>query len=108
MTGLRFWRHLLAAPVFLGLAVFSAGCGGDKKEPASGKAKDSGGSKASSSTKAAGKSEKTALTAATGTLKGKVTLDGETPKPRDLKPDMEKQKDKDHCLKMDPKNDMTD
>lgn len=111
MTGLRFWRNLMAVPMFLGLVVIAGGCGGgDKKDSGSGvtKPKEGSGSSStgsSSGSKTATKGDKTALTAAmTGSIKGKVTVDGAVPEPKDLDAAMKAKAEFSHCLKDNPKN----
>jgi len=98
MSRYRLWGSIALTPVICALLVL-AGCSGDKKADRAG-----GGGKADEgdSVKPAAKKEWTPIKSTqTGTLKGKVTFAGaEIPKPRDLKPEMEKrQEDKDHCLK---------
>jgi hypothetical protein len=91
------WAVALLIPAATLVAV---GCGGgdkqDKPKTQTPAVKPGGEGK----TAATGAGDKTALeVTATGTLKGKVTYDGNPPTPVDQTPLMEKQGDKSHCLK---------
>lgn len=96
MKRLRFWGAALLAPA---LTVFLAGCGDKSKEApkaASGETKKSGDATAKPVTTGG---EKTPVEGkGVASLKGKVTYDGTPPAPKDLKPEMEKQQDKSHCV----------
>jgi hypothetical protein len=83
------------------VVLWATGCG-DKQDVPKPQAKstDKSGAATGKGGGAAGAAELTAVKGTgVATLKGKVTYDGDAPTPRDLKPDMEKQQDKDHCLK---------
>src|SRR5262249_50061925 len=84
------------------LAVVLAGCGGDKDNApkSTGAAKSGGGGGGGGGKFASSSGGAKAPLEATGvcTLKGKVTYDGDPPKRADLKPAIEMQQDKNHCL----------
>lgn len=97
-------RHRLAAFALLPAAIvlFSIGCGGTT-DPAKPPGPSTGPTTSSDDKKAStpggsGKGKEELASTGWGTLKGKVTLVGDKPKVEDLKPEMEKQKDKDRCL----------
>lgn len=103
MQRYRTWTLLALLPAF---ALFVLGCGGDKQDkpktepgpkPSASGHGDKGGGAAAAKGAAGGMTAVEGTGAAT--LKGKVTYDGTPPPPADLKPFMEKQQDKDHCLK---------
>jgi len=98
------WRSI--ACVSAVFAAFTlAGCGGDKGGEKTSGGGGSGGSKVTEGggSKSTPAGEKTAIEGkGTATLKGKVTYGGATvPTRKDLKPEMEKQGDKSHCVKGD-------
>lgn len=97
----------VAAVAFcLASAVAVTGCAGEKpKERSEARSTTSGGADEKTVSKGEAKSatssgakEQLASTGS-GTLRGKVTFDGDPPAPADLKPVMEAQQDKSHCLK---------
>jgi len=88
---------LMAVPVIATLVV-APGCGDNKSGPGPG-------ASSPATTQPAASGEKTAVEGkGLATIKGKITYDGDAPKANDIKGQIEKQDDKAHCLKDDPKN----
>jgi hypothetical protein len=102
MRRYRVWAVLSLVPA---VALWVTGCGDKGDTPKAGPGPQGKTSKPGEQSGTPGKTgsasaERTALKGTgVASLKGKVTFDGDPPKPKDLKPDMEKQQDKDHCLK---------
>lgn len=97
MNRYRSLGLLTAVPVIAALIVIPGCGGGDKPAPSA--------TGPGATTQPAPSGEKTAVEGkGVATIKGKVTYDGDAPKPADIKGQIEKQDDKTHCLKDDPKN----
>jgi hypothetical protein len=107
MKQYRVWGAIVVAPI-LAIALATVGCGGGEKKsekPGAGSgggnvAKESGGSGGGGKGGSTGGGLTEVPSTGTATIKGKVTFAGaQVPARKDLKPQMEAQADKDHCLK---------
>jgi hypothetical protein len=102
MSHYRLWGGIALVPVLSALIALT-GCGGGSSSSSGGGSKESSGSKESGGGSKTASGERTPIEVkGKATLKGRVTFAGASlPTPRDLKPEMEKQGDKDHCVKGD-------
>jgi hypothetical protein len=105
MQRLRLISALLAMPA-LAVLIAAAGCGGGESEKP--QANTGGGGKATSGSSSKSASARTELASTGwGTLKGKVTFEGDPPKPAPIDFEAKKKEDAPYCH-MGPKNDTTD
>jgi hypothetical protein len=99
----RLWGGLVVLPL-LSVALVSFGCGGDNKSerPKAGGSSSGGVGKGESKGSGVSAAEATPIKATSfGTIKGKVTYNGEPPAREDLAPRMEGNANKSECLKGD-------